>query len=161
MAVQDEANRKIAGITFDASKMTAKNFLKMFKFLLVNGFRLYKSRTKQSLKSLTKTQNSISKMDLENLELSNKDFKMFKKIAKNCGLKYALVYDKHTNKYTFFFNSGKAEVYEQAYNQLRKEIEKRQKNKKTSLKEKIKEKQKIASKFKNERKQKQTYSKGR
>ena len=160
MAIQDEANRKIVGITFDASKMTAKNFLKTFKFLLINGVKLYRTRTKQSLKSLVKTQNSISKMDLENLELSNKDFKMFKKIAKNCGLKYALVYDKNTNKYTFFFNSGKAEVYEQAYNQLRKEIEKRKDNKQT-LFEKIKQKQKIASKFKKERKQKQTYSQKR
>ena len=160
MNIQDEANRKMIGITFDASKMTAKNFLKTLKFLFVNGIKLYKSKTKKSLKGLVKTENSISKMDLENLELSNKDFKMFKKIAKNCGLKYALVYDKHTNKYTFFFNSGKAEVYEQAYNQLRKEIEKRKDTKQT-LFEKIKEKQKIASKFKKERKQKQTHSQKR
>ena len=160
MNIQDEANRKMIGITIDASKMTAKNFLKTLKFLFVNGIKLHKSKTKKSLKGLVKTENSISKMDLENLELSNKDFKMFNKIAKNCGLKYALVYDKHTNKYTFFFNSGKAEVYEQAYNQLRKEIQKRKENKQT-LSEKIKQKQKIASKFKKERKQKQTHSQKR
>ena len=153
MSVQDEQNQKIAKITMEASKMTLKNFMKTIKFLVINAFKLPKLKTKQSLKTLSKTEKSISKIDLENLELKNKDFKIFKQIAKNCGLKYSMAYDKNTNKYTFFFGSGKAEIYEQVYSQLRKALENKNENKqKSTLKEKIKNKQDILNKNKEEKK---------
>lgn len=77
-------------------------------------------------------------------------------VAKSCGLTYALNYDKYSNKYTFFFNSGKAEIYEQVYNKLRKEIEKREHKNSMSIIEKVKQKLKIVDKNKKEKKQKQT-----
>lgn len=156
MAIQDEYNKKIAEISFEASKITLKNLSKTIKFLFINAVKLYNSNPKKSLKSLAKSENSISKIDLENLELNNKDFTIFKKIAKDCGLKYALVYDKNTNKYTFFFSSGKAEIYEQVYNRLRTEINKRENKKSISIFEKIKQKQKIVKEMEKEKKQKQT-----
>ena len=79
MSVQDEQNQKLAKITMDASKVTLKSFAKTVKFLAVNSSKLPRLKTKQSLKTLSKTEKSISKIDLENLELKNKDFKIFKK----------------------------------------------------------------------------------
>lgn len=156
MSVQDEHNKKLVEISFEASKMTLKNFAKTIKFLIINGIKLYNSKPQKTLKQLAKTENSISKIDLENLKLNNKDFKTFRKIAKDCGLKYSLIYDKNANKYTFFFNSGKAEIYEQVYSRLREEINKKDNNKNISIFEKIKQKQKIVSEQQKEKKQKQT-----
>lgn len=156
MAIQDEHNKKLVEISIKATKMTLQSFLKITKFLAINANKIHNLKTKKTLKHLAKTENSISKIDLENLELTNKDFKIFKRVAKSCGLTYALNYDKHSNKYTFFFNSGKAEIYEQVYNKLRKEIEKREHKNSMSIIEKVKQKLKIVDKNKKEKKQKQT-----
>ncbi len=73
MSVQDEQNQKLAKITMDASKVTLKSFAKTVKFLAVNSSKLPRLKTKQSLKTLSKTEKSISKIDLENLELKKQD----------------------------------------------------------------------------------------
>lgn len=156
MAIQDEHNQKIVSISMEASKITLKSFAKTIKFLWTNKGKIQNLSPKRSLKSLAKNEFSISKIELENLELQNKDLKIFKKIAKNCGLKYALHHDKEKNTYTFFFSSGKAEIYEQVYNGLRKEIEKRENKQENSIKEKVKQKQKIVKEMQKEKKQKQT-----
>lgn len=37
MAIQDEHNKKLVKISIEASKMTLKSFVKIIKFLAING----------------------------------------------------------------------------------------------------------------------------
>lgn len=141
-SIQDEANKKLIAISVEASKLSLTTFSKMINFLLVNIPKVPKLKTQQSLKTLVKSNPSIKKIDIEDINLSKEDLKIFKDIARKTGLKYALIHNPENNKITFFFNSGKAEVYEQVYNELRKKLENPRENTKT-LVEKIQEKKQI------------------
>ena len=138
-----------------ASKISINSIKETFK--LINKFikQGLDSRTNQPLRTLAKNNPSLQAINLENTDLSKEDLKIFKKIAKECGLKYSIAFNPEKDKITFFFNSGKAEVYEHVYNRLREEIDKKKdvllEDEKEPLKEKIKDKKSILENMKKEK----------
>lgn len=161
--IQDEQNRKMAttiiAVSTKASKLTLAS-IKNSIFGVIKCWNLKESlKTQQSLRFLAKNNPSLQAINLEDTDLSKEDLKIFKKIAKECGLKYSIAFNPEKDKITFFFNSGKAEVYEHVYNRLREEIDKKKdvilEVEKEPLKEKIKDKKIILENMKKEKVAKQ------
>ena len=159
VSIQDEQNKKILAISMNASKLSIEAMKEMFKLFAKITKQSLNSQTKQPLRVLAKNNPSLQSIKLEDTDLNKEDLKLFKNIAKDCGLKYSIAFNPEKDKITFFFNSGKAEVYEHVYNRLREEIDKKKdvilENAKEPLKDKIKEKKTIIENSKKEKVAKQ------
>lgn len=159
VTVQEEIEKKACDVAIQVSKLTAKEIMQGLKKYveiqkqrkLNRNYQDSAIKGKQSVKQLVGQNQGVSSMPI-----GDSGLKDFERIAKKCGVDFAVVKDKNPEsaKYTVFFKARDADAITQilseyAYKQMKN------KTKKPSLLEKLKRfKEKVASMPNKEREKK-------
>lgn len=134
----DEMGREILGVSFKASTVTAKTLTNVILAIIRNTKKI--KHGKQKLNHLSRQGKSLSPV-----EITEKNIKSFKKVAKKYKIDFSLMQDKsEPNKWVIFFKAQDAEVFKKAFDEY---IRQQKKEKKPSIRETLKRnKQKVQEK---------------
>ena len=150
MQNEEISNRTISISTKSAEKtlrFLAKYGFKGLKALVKTGKRKLLEEGKQSYKRLQKSGQGLATMDITYYD----DIKIFKAVAKEYKMDFAVKQDKDTGVYTLYFKAKDGDIYDKVFSAFAKRLEEKA-NKKGVLKQ-LAEKKAEAQKINAERSQ--------
>ena len=145
MQNEEISNKTISISTRSAEKVLrflAKNGFKGLKALAKTGNRKIFHEGKQSYKSLSKSGQGLTPVDIDGSD----EIKLFKKCAKKYRLDFAVKKDKTTGLYRLFFKAKDADIYDIVFKNYKQLLN--EKSNKKSLSQQLDEKKKEVEKEK-------------